>query len=125
MQILAAVMMDSRFNLQRPRPGKVLGGVSLRSIHIWCRKAQLATRSRNSPIASLRRVGTCVYLQYKNDKASYVNAWCNVVDWDDVAKRFDKLPLDKYSEASIGLSIFFICIFWYYYQTTLSLLQIP
>ena len=30
------------------------------------------------------------YLQYKNDKASYVNAWWNVVNWDDVAKRFDK-----------------------------------
>jgi len=33
------------------------------------------------------------YLQYKNDKASYVNAWWNVVNWDDVAKRFDKLHL--------------------------------
>ena len=34
MRILAAVMMDSRFNLQRlPRPWKVLGGVSLHSIH--------------------------------------------------------------------------------------------
>jgi Fe-Mn family superoxide dismutase len=30
------------------------------------------------------------YLQYKNDKASYVDAWWNVVNWDDVAKRFDK-----------------------------------
>jgi Fe-Mn family superoxide dismutase len=30
------------------------------------------------------------YLQYKNDKASYVNAWWNVVNWDDVSKRFDK-----------------------------------
>ncbi len=30
------------------------------------------------------------YLQYKNDKASYVNAWWNVVNWDDVAERFEK-----------------------------------
>jgi superoxide dismutase, Fe-Mn family len=30
------------------------------------------------------------YLQYKNDKASYVNAWWNVVNWDDVSKRFDR-----------------------------------
>jgi Fe-Mn family superoxide dismutase len=33
------------------------------------------------------------YIQYKNDKASYVNAWWNVVNWEDVAKRFDKLHL--------------------------------
>ena len=33
------------------------------------------------------------YLQYKYDKAGYVNAWWNVVNWDDVAKRFDKLHL--------------------------------
>jgi superoxide dismutase, Fe-Mn family len=29
------------------------------------------------------------YLQYLNDKAKYVDAWWNVVNWDDVAKRFD------------------------------------
>jgi superoxide dismutase, Fe-Mn family len=29
------------------------------------------------------------YLQYFNDKAKYVDAWWNVVNWDDVAKRFD------------------------------------
>ncbi|WP_062295377.1 superoxide dismutase [Demequina maris] len=28
------------------------------------------------------------YLQYKNVKADYVNAWWNVVDWDNVQQRF-------------------------------------
>lgn len=30
------------------------------------------------------------YLDYKNVKADYVEAWWNVVNWEDVAKRFDK-----------------------------------
>jgi Superoxide dismutase len=30
------------------------------------------------------------YLQYKNDRASYVDAWWQVVNWDDVEKRFSK-----------------------------------
>lgn len=29
------------------------------------------------------------YLDYKNVKADYVKAWWNVVNWEDVAKRFD------------------------------------
>ncbi|MDI9587830.1 MAG: superoxide dismutase [Acidobacteriota bacterium] len=29
------------------------------------------------------------YLDYKNVKGDYVKAWWNVVNWDDVAKRFD------------------------------------
>jgi superoxide dismutase len=30
------------------------------------------------------------YLQYKNVKGDYVNAWWNVVNWPDVAERFTK-----------------------------------
>jgi len=26
-----------------------------------------------------------------NDRAKYVDAWWNVVNWDDVASRFDKV----------------------------------
>lgn len=31
------------------------------------------------------------YLQYLNDKAKYVDAWWNVVNWGDVAKRYEKI----------------------------------
>ncbi|MEM2904387.1 MAG: superoxide dismutase [Candidatus Bathyarchaeia archaeon] len=30
------------------------------------------------------------YLQYKNDRGSYVDKWWDVVNWDDVAKRYEK-----------------------------------
>jgi Fe-Mn family superoxide dismutase len=30
------------------------------------------------------------YLQYKNDRASYVDNWWNVVNWDDVDARLEK-----------------------------------
>ena len=30
------------------------------------------------------------YLQYKNVKADYVNAWWNVVDWANVQERFTR-----------------------------------
>jgi len=33
------------------------------------------------------------YLQYKNDRASYVENWWNVTNWDDVDKRFSKVKI--------------------------------
>ena len=30
------------------------------------------------------------YLQYKNDRGSYVDKWWGVVNWDDVSKRYEK-----------------------------------
>lgn len=43
-----------------------------------------------------RRRGRCVawehasYLQYKNDKKTFVEQWWNVVNWADVQARFEK-----------------------------------
>jgi len=31
------------------------------------------------------------YLQYKNDRGSYVDQWWNVVNWDDVERRLAKI----------------------------------
>lgn len=31
------------------------------------------------------------YLDYKNDRAKFVDAWWNAVNWDDVEERFNKL----------------------------------
>ncbi|MEM0349535.1 MAG: superoxide dismutase [Candidatus Caldarchaeum sp.] len=33
------------------------------------------------------------YLQYKNDRAAYVDKWWEVVNWDDVEKRFSKVKV--------------------------------
>ena len=38
------------------------------------------------------------YLDYANDRAAYVQAWFNVVDWEVVAQRFAAAPLPDVSE---------------------------
>lgn len=42
------------------------------------------------------------YLDYKNVKASYVEAWWNVVNWDDVAKRYARAK-DTYTELLVSI----------------------
>ena len=42
------------------------------------------------PIVMLDMWEHAFYLQYKNVKADYVQAWWNVVNWADAAQRFEK-----------------------------------
>ena len=41
------------------------------------------------------------YLDYKNVKAKYVDAWWNVVNWDDVARRFEAAK-ENYGSLLVG-----------------------
>ena len=43
-----------------------------------------------TPVLMLDMWEHAFYLQYKNVKADYVEAWWNVVNWDDVNERYAK-----------------------------------
>jgi Fe-Mn family superoxide dismutase len=36
------------------------------------------------------------YLQYLNDRAKFVDAWWNLINWEDIAKRFDSLAAPEH-----------------------------
>ena len=41
-----------------------------------------------TPVLGLRRLGACLLLNYQNRRPDYIGSFWNVVNWDEVAKRY-------------------------------------
>jgi len=46
-------------------------------------------RTTGGSLASSGRLGTCLLPKYQNKRADYIEAFWNVIDWEEVTRRYE------------------------------------